>query len=597
MRRFGTGMAAMTCFALLATACSSGSSDADPSTTQASASPTVPIPSTEQTVVPVSNVVQLGNGATVTFLEPLAAGSNVLVRTTAERKLAPGQVATVDPVQLTVKNGSLGPSGAVLTFPVPDAAWADGDPSDAAGISTLDETTGEWMPVPVQFDAATKTMRTTAPHFSWWAPWTWDWVSIGARINQNVGEVVNKRQSAPECKRGQQQPDWVSSTAGINIDSGLVVRACAEGEGDVLAIELVNNRPYGLVLTYGGPVKWGWHDGGSALDMARNGFVDALMRPDQLYLPPLSKASVGILRSPAGSNATWRISVASGAVAGDVLRIFADELLSHLPIKDFTSLKVLGECAAFLAGAEPEFSKASILQKMKDSTNCILAAYSKAANGKTIAELEKARATFSALKQASLVGRLIKFYDYEWTFLDLIVDNGYALGPELGFGFSVYSKAVIPEPTAPPVTQPPATEPPATQPAVTQPPVTQPPVTQPPVTQPPATQPPVTQPPAQTWEEIVWGPPGSTVPLFSGGPGVNSNGAAGPAARIPVGTHTTVDCRAYNQAIAPGNNGGWWYHISAGQYAGYWTGASVYENGDGPWPASGHSVDAAVRVC
>lgn len=104
-------------------------------------------------------------------------------------------------------------------------------------------------------------------------------------------------------------------------------------------------------------------------------------------------------------------------------------------------------------------------------------------------------------------------------------------------------------------------------------------------------------PPPTTWVEIAWGPPGTTVPLFSGGPGVNSDGSSGPAATIGVGTHITVNCRSYNQAIAPGNTGGWWYHISAGGYAGYWTPASDYENGDGPYPASGTAVDPNVPGC
>lgn len=113
----------------------------------------------------------------------------------------------------------------------------------------------------------------------------------------------------------------------------------------------------------------------------------------------------------------------------------------------------------------------------------------------------------------------------------------------------------------------------------------------------PGTPPPQPTPPGATWDEVAWGPPGSTDPLFSGGPGVNANGAAGPAARNPVGSHITVDCRAFNQAVAPSNSGGWWYHIAAGAYAGYWAPASVYENGSGAYPATGGLWDPAVRVC
>jgi hypothetical protein len=105
--------------------------------------------------------------------------------------------------------------------------------------------------------------------------------------------------------------------------------------------------------------------------------------------------------------------------------------------------------------------------------------------------------------------------------------------------------------------------------------------------------------PPQTtvYNEVAWGRPGSTVPLFSGGPGANSNGAAGPAASIVVGSVIQTNCRSYNLAVAPSNGGGWWYHLAAGTYNGYWTPASVYENGSGAWPATGAVWDPAVPVC
>lgn len=96
--------------------------------------------------------------------------------------------------------------------------------------------------------------------------------------------------------------------------------------------------------------------------------------------------------------------------------------------------------------------------------------------------------------------------------------------------------------------------------------------------------------------EIAWGPPGSSVPLFSGGPGANANGALGPAARIPVGSVIQTNCRTYNLAVATSNSGGWWYRIATGTYTGYWTPASVYENGSGPSPATGASGSGRPRL-
>ena len=157
--------------------------------------------------------------------------------------------------------------------------------------------------------------------------------------------------------------------------------------------------------------------------------------------------------------------------------------------------------------------------------------------------------------------------------------------------------AVEPIPAQPPLPVEPLPTTPPTQPVQTAAPQTAPPPTVPPQTLPPQTAPPTTMTRPTTWVEIAWGIPGSTVPLFSGGPAANVDGAFGPAATIPVGTQIIVDCRTYNQAIATSNNGGWWYHIADGQYAGYWTAASVYENGFGAWPAVGGAWDEAVRVC
>lgn len=63
---------------------------------------------------------------------------------------------------------------------------------------------------------------------------------------------------------------------------------------------MVNNRPYGMVLTYGSDVKWGWHEkGDSAADKARNALGDARLRCIKRMRntwAPLSLPSMG--RSP-----------------------------------------------------------------------------------------------------------------------------------------------------------------------------------------------------------------------------------------------------------------------------------------------------------
>ena len=91
-------------------------------------------------------------------------------------------------------------------------------------------------------------------------------------------------------------------------------------------------------------------------------------------------------------------------------------------------------------------------------------------------------------------------------------------------------------------------------------------------------------PPPTTWVEKVWW---TSAGAFSAGPG------AGIVSTIqPTGTLVTVDCRAYNLAVATSNTGGWWYHLVS-PFAGQWTPASLYWND----PTGTALWDPAVRVC
>ena len=70
------------------------------------------------------------------------------------------------------------------------------------------------------------------------------------------------------------------------------IRSCAAGKADVLDVEIVNNRVYGMTLTYGTGLAWANHEAGDTpADRARNALGDRTARSGTLYLPPLSKAS------------------------------------------------------------------------------------------------------------------------------------------------------------------------------------------------------------------------------------------------------------------------------------------------------------------
>ena len=90
-------------------------------------------------------------------------------------------------------------------------------------------------------------------------------------------------------------PAWVSNVVVPNFSNG-VIRACADGEGDTLVFEIVNNRKYPMVMTYGQPVQWGWTQepgslGDNLVSAAINGRVGS---SNQLFLPPLSCAAIGV---------------------------------------------------------------------------------------------------------------------------------------------------------------------------------------------------------------------------------------------------------------------------------------------------------------
>jgi hypothetical protein len=263
-------------------------------------------------------VVELGGGARVIFADTPARGSELVVRTSSAPPLPPDRLGLATPVELTLRNGSLG-RGATLEFPIPDWVNAQADAVDAVEVATWSVEQQAWVPGKASVDRAAKVIRLFTDHFSWWQPQTWDWAGIGTRINQNVGEVLGKRVGEARCPRRQPNPSWVAAVAGVTNDAALAVRGCYEGEGDILAVELVNNRPYGQVLTYGSGVQWGWREPGkNRLETARNELMKHLIGAGGLYLPPLGRASVGIRRPSGSQPVVFRAWPTGASLAVDV---------------------------------------------------------------------------------------------------------------------------------------------------------------------------------------------------------------------------------------------------------------------------------------
>jgi hypothetical protein len=409
-------------------------------------------------------VVELGGGARVIFADEPAEGSRLGVQTADAPAETAGRMTLATPVKLTMVTGSVG-RGATIEFPIP-AGLAD---DRLAGIATYDERTQQWRPVEVEVDRAAGVVRTFTAHFSWWQPWTWDWAAVGARVNQNVGELIGKRAGEPTCHRGQAVPNWVAQLVGVSKDAGLAVRACAEGEDGVLAVELVNNRPYGQVLTYGSAVKWGWHEKGeSALDQAANAAMDSVVGRSALYLPPDGRASVGVTPVAAGKIANFYVGPTAASLFVDVLKVAAEKVLSK--VGSHLGAPLLATCGAAAVANVP----VAKLRSAEDIWGVILSSFEcgkqaflrLAASGVIDAGSRDALlATLDGFKKATLVGRILTFYDVEWKVLDLVVDQTVVGGvPTLGNGFSIRAKAAPAPSTGHPTPAPPANPGPPTPP-------------------------------------------------------------------------------------------------------------------------------------
>ena len=411
--------------------------------------------------VAATRVVSIGSDLRVIFSDAPPAGSTLTVTSTEPPPSPAGWLGLAKPVHLSLNGGTVA-SGATLEFNIPAAQLEDGAP---VGVATYDETLGRWTPVAATFDPVHHVVKTFTRHFSWWEPWTWDWASIGANINQTLGQIIGKRASAASCTGGP--PSWVNLLAGISNDPAISVRDCAQSQGSVLDVEIVNNRPYGQVLTYGAGVKWGWHDSGEAItDAALNALMDSLMTPQELYLPPLSRASVGIWELPNSGTANFHIGPTAASLFGDVLAAVGGNVLNAAGSR--LAGPLVAACGTALTSAEPLSnlgSPSTVLNAIINVVPCAQTAVLKSVSSGLLdsANADQLAATLGALKSASLVGDYIVAYGIEWDLLDLWVDHWITGSTSLGAGFSVlahytYSGGSGPPPTTPP----PATAPPTT---------------------------------------------------------------------------------------------------------------------------------------
>jgi hypothetical protein len=334
---------------------------------------------------------------------------------------------------------------------------------------------GGWTTYPATYDAQTHTMNAMLTHFSTWRFWTWDWASVLADISQTVGQWEGRRAaSVPDCANGPATPSWYNTNAGINNSAGLVVRGCVEGHaGNVLDVELVNNRPYGLMLHYdGATVNWGWHAPPSSLaDGLRDGIGDiAAQATDSLYLPPLSSASVGIMNPGNGANHIFAITPTPATILADALAMALGTVINNTASAasakwghDVFADVASGDCSEFLTGypiasIPTESAVANLLTRAPDCIKDILtiAARNEIAQGDDMdpATITKLSSAVSSLENVINVGKWATIENDLGNMLDYAVDQEDAAVQNLGFGFSILSRYTYTGPTQTPTPAP-----------------------------------------------------------------------------------------------------------------------------------------------
>jgi hypothetical protein len=249
----------------------------------------------------------------------------------------------------------------------------------------------------------------------------------------------------------------------------VAVRSCGQAQGNILDVEMVNNRPYGQVLTYGSGVKWGWHaDGESLSDIALIAWMDHQMTPQQLYLPPLGQASVGIFEPPAGAKINFAIWPNPMSIASDLFFYLVGKGLDNIPLD--------GHCLSLDSQASLKSVSASALRDdLVLLSGCVEQGFKDLIKSGALDKVAVSKYTtlFATIENASVVGNGISLAGgVVWKVADLLGDWVGNHDSVVGNGFTVYAN---PAPVSPPPPTPTArpTTAPLSPPTVTPTPVPQ----------------------------------------------------------------------------------------------------------------------------
>jgi Domain of unknown function (DUF4407) len=346
----------------------------------------------------------------------------------------------------------------MLSLPVA-ASQATAAQDGALVVAYWSPSTSTWTSYPTTYDPMTRTMRAVLAHFSTWRFWTRDWGSDLATISQAAGALEGRRATgAPECDASAAVPSWYRTSTGIAESPSQPVLGCVMGHpgSNDLDVELVNNRPYGLMLSYGGAtVTQAQHDGPVTLtDGLRDAIGDFAARAEGgLYLPPLSRASIEIINAGRARNLNFTITPTRATIVADALDISLGPLIrkgtSAAAAKWGRNVfaAAAGSCTQFMtsfpvASIPDQSTVMSVLTSA--APECLKEILTAAAGSETAVRAGVGDGIVTLISTAAdglekiiSIGKWADIEDKLGKVLDFVIDRAAIAAPELGYGFAI----------------------------------------------------------------------------------------------------------------------------------------------------------------
>jgi hypothetical protein len=363
------------------------------------------------------------------------------------------------PIHIRLSSGRLH-GKAELSFPYNPAVLPKGvPPSSAMGIATYDPVKRAWLNVPVRVDRRSHRIVAEVSHFSWWAPWTWDWTNLGAEISNSVLSLLGKRTGRPTCSN-EPLPSYVQNVV-TESDQNDPLYSCAANAGGTLEVKLVDNRNYADVLIFPVRVSAARADAGGNLFQA--GLSKILFRnmgQNRLYIPPLGSAYVKIPNTHF-KTATFTAGPTKRTLLADIAQI----VFGGLDLAEFGPLlaKVAEACGQFITTAPLPTSLTAVYELVGSAGDCLAKASAAAAHAGLFdqlkaSQLQRLGGSLTFLEHLDIVGVTIGVAD---EIGDLVL--GRTVDQPLR-QFTVYHAVSAPPRTSPPTTAPSTTAPTSYQP-------------------------------------------------------------------------------------------------------------------------------------